>query len=103
MQIARFVCSLALLAGALVFSLDTAGAQGSDAERQACTPDALRLCSDYIPDVDKVAGCMRAKKAQLSAPCRVAMNTGGGSGGDRHAGRHHHGTRHCGKHSHHCG
>jgi hypothetical protein len=103
MQVARFVCSLALLAGALVYSVGTAGAQGSDAARQACTPDALRLCSDYIPDVDKVAGCMRAKKAQLSEPCRVAMNAGGGSGGGRQTGHGHHRTRHCGKHSHHCG
>ena len=52
--------------------------QGSQSARQACTPDALRLCSDYIPDVGKITACMRAKSSQLSAPCRAAMNAEGG-------------------------
>ena len=49
----------------------------SQSARQACTPDALRLCSDYIPDVGKITACMRAKSAQLSEPCRAAMNSEG--------------------------
>ena len=54
-----------------------AGGQVSQSARQACTPDALRLCSDYIPDVGKITACMRAKSAQLSSPCRAAMNAEG--------------------------
>ena len=95
MRIARFVCSLLLLAGVVVGGLDSAGAQGSDAERQACTPDAMRLCAEFIPDVAKVTACMHAKSAQLSAPCRVVM-AGGGE-------EHRHRARHCGRHSRHCG
>lgn len=49
--------------------------QISQSARQACTPDALRLCSDYIPDVGKTAACMRAKSSQLSEPCRAAMTS----------------------------
>jgi hypothetical protein len=55
----------------------TSVGQVSQSARQACTPDALRLCSDYIPDVAKITACMRAKSAQLSEPCRAAMNTEG--------------------------
>lgn len=98
MRIVRLVCWLALVAGALVYRLDAAGAQGSDAARQACTPDAVRLCSDFIPDVAKITNCMKQKSAQLSDPCRIAM----GGGGGRHA-RHHYRTRHCGKHRRYCG
>jgi hypothetical protein len=98
MRIARFVCSLMLLAGVIVGGVDSAGAQGSDAAREACTPDAMRLCSEFIPDVPKVTACMHAKSAQLSQPCRVAM---GGGGGGNHGYRHR--VRHCSKYSHHCG
>jgi hypothetical protein len=82
MRIVRIVCWLTLLAGIVVFSLDGANltgamAQGSPQEQQACTPDALRLCGDAIPDVPKVTACMKAKYSQLSEPCRVAMRGGG--------------------------
>jgi hypothetical protein len=97
MRIARFLCWLALLAGVLVYRIDGAAAQGSDAAREACTPDAMRLCADVIPDVAKVTACMKAKRAQLSEPCRLVMV----GGGDEH--RHHHRARHCGRHSRHCG
>jgi hypothetical protein len=97
MRIARFLCWMALLASVLVYRIDGAAAQGSDAGRQACTPDAMRLCADVIPDVAKVTACMKAKRAQLSEPCRLVMV----GGGDEH--RHHHRARHCGRHSRHCG
>lgn len=86
MRILRFVCLLAVLAGIFVYRVDGAAAQGSDAERQACTPDAMRLCGDAIPDVVKVTACMKAKYSQLSPPCRAVM--GGGSHRRRHC-------RHC--------
>lgn len=56
-----------------------AGTRDSQAARQACTPDAMRLCSDAIPDVARVKACMQAKSAQLSEPCRIAMNGAGGT------------------------
>ena len=99
MRIAYLAVAVILLA-MLFTRLDGAsaqgGAQGSDAARQACTPDAMRLCSDVIPDVAKVTACMKAKSAQLSPACRVAMR--GEPSGKRHHGHYHH-YRHC----HHCG
>jgi len=89
MRIVRLVCLLAVLAGVSVYRADGAAAQGTDTERQACTPDAMRLCGDAIPDVAKVTACMKAKSSQLSEPCRVAMGGGG------KVGAHHYRHRHC--------
>jgi len=99
MTMNRFVCSLAVVAGALAYGMGAAGAQGDDTQRQACTPDAMRLCSEFIPDVERITACMKAKRVELSDPCRLAMY----GGHERHAARHHRGRRHCGKHSRHCG
>jgi hypothetical protein len=85
------VCRLALPVGALLLC----GVGGASAEvpadvQQACTPDAMRLCSDTIPDVAKTTACMKAKRAQLSQECRVAMAGGSGHGTVRRASYHHH-------------
>ena len=31
----------------------------------ACTPDVLNLCSEYIPDHDKITACLRGGSAFL--------------------------------------
>jgi len=97
----RFICCLALLVGALLGRLDGAFAQGDP--HQVCQPDAMRLCSQFIPDVAKITTCMSAHYSQLSQECRLAM----GGGGHKHASgrrsRHEHARSHCGKHSRHCG
>jgi hypothetical protein len=95
MRIVHLAGTVALLA-LLFCRLDGASAQGSDAARQACTPDAMRLCSNVIPDVARVTACMKAKYSQLSPACRVAMR--GVPSGKHHRGPYHH-YRHC----HHCG
>ena len=59
------VVALALLLGAAT----PAAAQGTDYQRQACTPDAFRLCGAYIPDADRITACLRASGPQLSRPC----------------------------------
>jgi hypothetical protein len=74
----RLVCGPVLPVGLLLIGIGALGisgaaAQGSPEARQACTPDAMRLCSDFIPDVPKITRCMIAKRAQLSRECRVAM------------------------------
>jgi hypothetical protein len=44
-------------------------AQGTEQQRQACTPDVFRLCGAYIPDADRITACLRASGPQLSRPC----------------------------------
>jgi hypothetical protein len=55
---------------ALLLSAETsATAQGTEAQREACTPDAFRLCGAYIPDVDRITACLRSNGSRLSKPC----------------------------------
>jgi hypothetical protein len=77
-RIVRFVCGPALLASVLfvgisVLAFNGAFAEVSDEARSACTPDAMRLCSEFVPDVPKITRCMRLKYRQLSPECRLAM------------------------------
>jgi hypothetical protein len=45
-------------------------------QQQACTPDAMRLCGEFVPNVDAVTACMVQKKAQLSPQCRAFFRPG---------------------------
>ena len=63
---------LALPAGLLLAGAGSASAQ-SDEVRQACTGDAMRLCSDFVPDVPKITICMKRNYRALSLECRQAM------------------------------
>jgi hypothetical protein len=44
-----------------------------DATREACKPDALRLCGQFVPDVDRITDCMTEKFKEVSPQCRAAM------------------------------
>src|ERR1700688_310204 len=43
-------------------------------DANACTPDAMRLCQNAIPDVSRVALCLVQNKRQLSPACTVVFN-----------------------------
>jgi hypothetical protein len=61
-----------MLATALLVSMQpTAGRAYTAEQQQACSGDALRLCSSEIPDVDRITICMVRNKSQLSPGCRV--------------------------------
>src|SRR6202042_1039633 len=45
-------------------------AQGTADERQACEPDVNRLCSQFIPDRDKIILCLNQKVRELNPSCR---------------------------------
>lgn len=45
-------------------------------QQQACTPDAMRLCGEFVPNVDAITACMIQKKSQLSPQCRVFFRQG---------------------------
>ena len=49
----------------------TSGFAYTPEQQQACTPDAMRLCGNFVPDVDRVTVCMIEKKSQLSPECRA--------------------------------
>jgi hypothetical protein len=71
--------SFVLIATAIAFAsfvLPKAGYAYTAEEQQACQGDAFRLCSDAIPDVDRVTACMVKKRAQLSPGCAVYFRGG---------------------------
>ena len=81
MRTMQRVCGSALFAVLLLIGMSAVGirdaaAQGSPEARQACTPDAMRLCSEFTSDVSQTTKCMMAKRRQLSAACRMAMAHG---------------------------
>ena len=44
--------------------------QGTSDERSACEPDVNRLCSQFIPDRDKIILCLNQKVRELNPSCR---------------------------------
>lgn len=73
MRILRFVCWLALPGALLVGGINAASAEVSQEVEQACTPDAMRLCSEFIPDRAKITACMMRRRRDISQPCLTAM------------------------------
>jgi hypothetical protein len=71
MSLARWCVSLALLSATV--SPAPSFSQGTLAQRMACTPDVLRLCSALIPDADAITTCLREKAAELSDACRTVF------------------------------
>jgi hypothetical protein len=65
----KFVAAT-LVAACICNAAALADDRGTPEQRAACTPDAFRLCSNYIPDADKVEGCLRQRKLDLSVACR---------------------------------
>lgn len=58
-----------LIAVAVALCAQPAGAQGTDQEREACTPDAMRLCGQFIPDAGRIETCLRGAGPRLSPAC----------------------------------
>jgi hypothetical protein len=44
----------------------------------ACTPDVLRLCSEQMPDVNRIVTCLRQNTVQLSGSCRAVFESNAG-------------------------
>ena len=76
------VTSALCLAAGLVLGAGAALAQTYDPDRmasppnqadakarEACTPDVMRLCNDYIPNVPEIVACLKAQRANLSPAC----------------------------------
>ena len=49
--------------------------RGTLEQQLACTPDVWRLCSDQIPDVNRIVACLRQNTPQLSDDCRAVFKS----------------------------
>ena len=55
----------------------------TQADADACTPDAMRLCQQAIPDANRVALCLAQNKQQLSPACAIVFNRPRGASAPR--------------------
>jgi hypothetical protein len=46
----------------------------TQADIEACTPDAMRLCQQAFPNESRVVLCLVKNKRQLNAACTMAFN-----------------------------
>ena len=74
MRMQRFVLSLAIATAAQ----NVASAEeyrGTWEQQMACTPDVMRLCSEQIPDVNRIVACLRQNTASLGNSCRAVFES----------------------------
>lgn len=75
-RLGSFACA-ALFGAALTVLIPPATSHAYTPEQQqACTPDAMRLCGEFVPNVDAITACMIQKKSQLSPQCRAFFRAG---------------------------
>jgi hypothetical protein len=63
-----------LIAMAVALPSTASLAQGTRAQRIACTPDVWRLCSSEIPSVQRIIACLKRERAQLSPGCQAVFS-----------------------------
>ena len=44
-------------------------------QRQACTPDVMRLCNNYVPDIPQIVACLKRERQNLSPACALVFAT----------------------------
>ncbi len=49
--------------------------RGTYEQQMACTPDVMRLCSDQIPDRDRIVACLRQNTPLLGSACRAVFDS----------------------------
>ena len=68
------IATLAIIATAAITLTTTPGFAFSQEAQQMCSGDAMRLCSNEIPDIPRITACMVRKRHQVSAGCRAVMD-----------------------------
>jgi Cysteine rich repeat len=75
MSIIRVAWQFFLIAGLSLGAIQCArSVEATPEQQQACENDAFRLCSSEIPDAGRVAACLDANEARLSAPCHAVIH-----------------------------
>lgn len=71
-----------MASGALLLTLSAQTAHPQSIEeirqqaRSVCMIDVMSFCASSIPDETSIMMCMKARRAQLSAPCRQVFDAG---------------------------
>jgi len=61
-----------LLSSALAFVPATTFADSRE-DQSACVNDAMTVCSQFIPDRSRVAGCLMSNRNRISPSCRAQL------------------------------
>jgi hypothetical protein len=78
MRTPRIVLGCTILIGTGLVVQNPAFSQeyrGTWEQQMACTPDVWRLCSDQIPDANRITACLRQNTPQLSRDCRAVFES----------------------------
>jgi hypothetical protein len=77
MRTQRIVLSFAIAVGAtgVVVPASAQEYRGTWEQQMACTPDVWRLCSNQVPDVNRIVACLRQNTPQLSNNCRAVFES----------------------------
>ena len=76
MRTGRIALSIALSIGGVVAqSAQAQEYRGTMEQQMACTPDVWRLCSDQIPDTNRIVACLQQNIPQLSSGCRAVFQS----------------------------
>ena len=67
-------CQLLIATTLSLGMLTTVSHAYTQEQQQMCTGDAMRLCGDAIPDVDRVTACMIRQRASLSDGCKAVFH-----------------------------
>jgi hypothetical protein len=68
------ITSLFAVATTAIALQTSPGLAFSSEAQQMCTGDAMRLCSNEIPDIPRIRACMVRNKAHVSPGCRAVMD-----------------------------
>jgi hypothetical protein len=70
----RFYLGAALSVAMSIMGQNGAFAQQGTPEQQAaCQPDVMRLCGNFIPDVDRIVACLKYNEPNLNPACHDVM------------------------------
>ena len=67
------VLSFALLIMGQNGALAQGTPQGTPEQQAACQPDVMRLCGNFIPDVDRIVACLKYNEPNLNPACHDVM------------------------------
>jgi hypothetical protein len=71
----RRICLRIYLGAALSVAVSIMGQngafaqQGTPEQQAACQPDVMRLCGNFIPDVDRIVACLKYNEPNLNPAC----------------------------------
>ena len=62
--------TIIILASVCALASPAPGQGYTEEQQRLCNDDAMRLCGEYVPDVERITACMHTQRALLSKECK---------------------------------